>query len=105
MKRVFVSVDFLLVGHLQTVLEQHRIGTLVKNAYLSGGAGELPPTECWPELWVREDEDLARAKEVIRGVLEADLDGAAWTCPGCGETIEPQFAACWRCGAVAPVAG
>jgi hypothetical protein len=22
-----------------------------------------------------------------------------WKCPGCGEKIEPQFDACWNCGA------
>lgn len=44
MKRLFVSADALLVGHLRTVLEQHHIPCLVKNAYLLGAAGELPPT-------------------------------------------------------------
>lgn len=100
MKRLYASSDFMLIGHLRTVLEQHRIIALVKNAYLAGAAGELPPTAVWPELWV-EEEDWPRAREIIDGVLES-AGGAVWTCPRCGETVEPQFAVCWACGEHAP---
>ena len=101
MKRLYASSDFMLVGHLKTVLAQHGIHALVKNAYLAGGAGELPPTAVWPELWV-EEEDLPRAREILADMLDDDRGGESWTCPVCGESIEPQFAACWSCGAAAP---
>jgi hypothetical protein len=102
MKRLFVSSDPMLVGHLKTVLEQHHIPCLVKNAYLTGAVGELPPTDCWPELWVEDDEDFELAQRVIGGVLEADVSAPPWTCRHCGERIEPQFMQCWNCGAYAP---
>lgn len=98
MKRLYVSSDALLVGHLKAVLEQHRIACLVKNAFLQGAAGEIPPHECWPELWVEDEADFTRAQRLLQDTLEGDPSAEAWTCPACGEKIEPQFAQCWNCG-------
>ena len=96
-----VAWDPLLVGHLEEVLRDHGVGCVVRNRYLSGGAGELPPTELWPELWV-EDADYARARDILRDVLPDGEPAADWSCPGCGERIEGQFGACWHCGTAAP---
>ena len=62
-------------------------------AYLDG---ELPPAECQAEVWVGE-ADRAQAERLLRD--DAPPAGPAWTCPACGERMEPQFAQCWRCGA------
>ena len=102
MKRVYTAADFMLVGHLEAVLQRHRIDCVVKNRHLVGGAGELPPTEVWPEIWVAE-HDARRAREVIAGVLAEDAPVPPdWTCPRCGEHVEGQFAECWNCQAPAP---
>ena len=97
MKRVFSSHDPMLVGYLRAVLEEHGIGCIVKNEYLLGGVGELPPTECWPELWVVEDGDETRAGALIHDAQPGGATGESWQCSGCGEWIEPEFGACWRC--------
>jgi predicted RNA-binding Zn-ribbon protein involved in translation (DUF1610 family) len=31
-----------------------------------------------------------------------DQSAASWACPGCGEQIEGQFDACWKCGGARP---
>ena len=101
MKRVFTSHDPILAGYLRAVLVEHGIGCIVKNEYLLGGAGELPPSECWPEVWVVEDGDEARARALVEEARPAEGAGEAaasgWRCPACGEWIEPEFGACWRC--------
>ena len=102
MKRVFSSHDPMLAGYLRAVLEEHGIGCVVKNEYLLGGAGELPPTECWPELWVVEDGDEARARAIVEEARPAEAAGEGWRCSGCGEWIEPEFGACWRCAGGSP---
>jgi len=56
--------------------------------------GELPPAECLAELWV-DDKDVQRAEKA----LKPDLSGPGWTCK-CGEASGPQFAQCWKCGAL-----
>lgn len=102
MKQLYVSADPLIVGHLEKVLLDRGIVCVVRNRYLAGGAGELPPTELWPELWVQDaDEQIAR--RLIGEVLGAMADPAPdWLCPGCGELIEGQFAECWNCGETTP---
>lgn len=102
MERLYTSSDLLIVGHLAEVLRQRNINHLVRNLYLTGGAGELPPTAIWPELWV-DDEDYELAHRLIDEVLgNCGPPAPTWTCSGCGEWIEGQFAACWKCATSAP---
>ncbi|SRR5690554_4317334 len=49
-------------------------------------------------LWVnREDEE--RARVVLNELVHRRETRESWTCPNCGEVLEPQFEACWNCGA------
>jgi hypothetical protein len=32
--------------------------------------------------------------------LAQPVPGGSWRCSRCGESLEPQFAACWNCGAM-----
>ena len=98
MKKVYCAKDPLMIGHLRNVLATYGIKCLTKKLDLSTAAGELPPTDCWPELWV-EDEQLARAKSILRKTM-APIKSVKkpWTCGGCREEIEGQFTECWKCG-------
>jgi hypothetical protein len=99
-KYVYGSGSIVEIGHLKNLLEQAGIGSFVKNAALTGALGELPFFACEPELWVFHDDEAARAIAIIRDALTpAPVHGSAWRCTQCGETNEPQFAACWSCGA------
>lgn len=102
MKKIYSSDNYLLVGHLRQLLENHHIRCIAKNEYLLGAAGELPPTECWPELWVAEDFQYEKARELVESFLAEVPDGGPWECAACGERSEAQFTACWRCGAERP---
>lgn len=101
MKKIFTTADTLLVGYVSSVLEAEGIRTFVTNEHLSGGVGELPASECWPELWIVEADDVARAERIL-GEFTALADGptqagSPWQCPQCGEQLEPQFTDCWNC--------
>ena len=103
MKRVYSSPVTLMVGHLRNILEAEGIRCFVKNEFLAGGAGELPPTECWPELWVERAIDHKRAEQLVQEALQAGaLEDSTWTCAKCGEVLQPQFTACWKCGSLRP---
>ena len=95
MKRVFGSYNQQLVHHAKNLLEAAGIRVLVRNQYLSSAMGELPPAECQAELWVMEEADLAKAREILES---EPASGADWSC-ACGETLGAQFSQCWRCGA------
>lgn len=103
MKKLYESYDPMLVGHLHHVLTDHGFDCLLKNFYLIGGAGDLPPNECWPELWVMDDRDYLPAMRLLRTLTgESGAPGEAWRCAGCGEQIEAQFSHCWNCGGERP---
>lgn len=96
--RVFRHPNALLVSHVHNVLASAGLVPTLRNMTLGGGAGELPPGECEPEVWVPAGHRL-RAEALV----EEALDGPAepppdWRCPACGEWLEGAFAACWRCG-------
>lgn len=86
-------------GLLKERLEQEGIACLLRNVDLFSALGEIPFLECLPELWVIDDEMYPRARMLLKGWM--DLDEATrqeWICPACGENLEGQFDACWKCG-------
>lgn len=105
MRLVFENIDFTVVGHMQTLLEAEGIATELRNAGAAGLAGEVPYTQVYPELWVLDNADEPRAREIIRQYREhsaATPPAAAWTCPRCGEPVDGIFSECWNCGTPAP---
>ena len=99
MTKVFSAKDPLMVGHLKNVLATYGIRCITKKVDLISAAGEIPPTECWPELWVIDDEKTLKAKAVLKKTL-APLASVKkpWRCTECNEEIEGQFTECWKCG-------
>jgi len=98
MKKVYTTKDPLMIGHLKNVLATFDIQCVTRHQ-LSSGAGELPPIDCWPELWVVDDHRKTEAEAILRKTL-APLKSVkkSWHCVGCGEEIEGQFSECWKCG-------
>jgi hypothetical protein len=87
------------LGLLKDLVEKALIPCVTRNDYLSAASGGIPFTECYPELWILDDEDYPRAKEILDRWLTPQNQGPDfWACPGCGERIEGQFTSCWKCG-------
>lgn len=98
MKAVYSSPHLFWVAYYQDILQSNGIECFIKNEFLSGGAGELPPNECWPRLYV-DDQDFARAQCIVDAELHAKPSAdPPWKCRQCGEDNEGQFAFCWNCG-------
>ena len=104
MIKVYTANSLAMAGYVQGALESAGLRCMVRNQYLSGGIGELPPTDCWPEVWVVNDHAAAQARAILAELLgEGDGEAPpAWTCGSCGERIDGQFAQCWNCQAAAP---
>ena len=104
MRKVCSSDNGVIIGHVRQVLENHAIPCIVRNDFLSGGAGELPVNETWPEIWVTDDRDFDRARALVDAILAAAHEESEppWRCASCGEQMEGQFTDCWRCGASRP---
>ena len=99
MKRVYSEPSPIFIHHLKDLLEDKGIEAIIKNELLSGGVGDLPPTEVWPELWVMNKEDKMPAERIVDEFLQSiKAKSEGWKCSSCGEQIEGQFNICWRCG-------
>ena len=94
--------DRPLAGLLRERLAQEGIACLVRNDDLISVMGEIPLAECYPELWVIDDETWPRARLLLTAWLEEAAQLPPWTCHGCGEVLEGQFNSCWKCGTGKP---
>jgi hypothetical protein len=97
-RKVHTAESVVEAAHLRNVLESAGIACFVRNEGLAGAIGELPFVECWPELWVVRNGEALRARGLIDEARRAEtVHHQAWRCERCGETVEGQFDACWRC--------
>jgi|ERR1044072_119877 hypothetical protein len=100
MKRVFTS-NAMSADHeiVKSLLDEAGIPCMIRNEFPSSALSELTPSEASPEVWIMNDEDYPRAREIVDALRNATLESQeAWSCPGCGEAIEGQFTSCWNCG-------
>jgi hypothetical protein len=98
-KQVFVSQNLIEVEMRKEWLAQANIPCTIKNQRSSGLAGEIPFTEVFPELWVVQDEDAYRARQVLdEELITQPSNPGDWVCTGCSEHHESQFSECWKCG-------
>jgi hypothetical protein len=106
-KRIYSAQNTLMVDHLKHALDAEGIGCVVRNRFLAGAAGRLPPTECWTELWILDDAELPDARRVLHRAFDEEdtAGGESWECPRCGERLEPQFEACWKCSTLRTAGG
>jgi hypothetical protein len=87
-----------LAGMFREFLRKEGIECVIRNEGLFAALGEIPFTECYPELWVVDNELYPRASNLLRQWMEKASERPPWSCPDCGEQIEGQFCACWKCG-------
>jgi Putative prokaryotic signal transducing protein len=103
MKRVFtattMSADQEIVKGL---LDEAGIPSMIRNEHLAMALGELADGS--PEIWILNDEDYPRAKEIVDDLRKSNVETAQpWICSDCGEEIEGQFTSCWNCGKDRPL--
>ena len=48
-------------------------------------------------LWVLDDRDYERARQIIEQQYRQPPVGEDWICPTCGELNAAQFGMCWNC--------
>jgi len=87
-----------MAGMFKELLASEGIACMVRNEQLSSAIGEIPFVECFPELWVLDDETYPRAWLLLEAWLKTTPEVSSWVCARCGEEIDGQFSACWSCG-------
>ncbi len=95
MRLLFTSRNVAEVNLLRGLLEADGIPCQTRNEYNSTISLAL---EFMPELYVERAADFEAARRILaRYQSPSDAGLEAWKCPQCGEWIEPQFGACWKC--------
>ena len=98
---VFHYWDRPQAGLIKELLGNEGVECLLRNEQLSSALGEIPFVECYPELWVIDDEVFPRARILLDSWFKDDgVSTEPWTCLHCGERSEGQFGACWACGTI-----
>jgi hypothetical protein len=80
-------------------LQQAGYSASVQRYFLGSVAGELPPDQCQPEIWLANDDEQTGARALLDALQ--NMPQRRWLCR-CGETVEGGFEQCWQCGAAMP---
>jgi hypothetical protein len=102
-KKVTSADSLITINHYKNLLTSEGISAFIKNEFFGSIMGEIPFQEVWPELWVKNDLDLDRARQLIDSAMLAEESPTRpWQCTGCDAENEGQFAVCWQCGEAHP---
>lgn len=102
MRRLTTAPNLAIATLWADLLGQAGIAATVQRIYSSSIAGELPPDQAQPEVWVSDDERLEQARALLAELRHPVQ--RSWRCPGCGERVEGPFDECWNCGMAMPPA-
>jgi len=97
MKRIYTHDNVVVLHSVKNVLALHDIDSFVKNEHtipvgVRHGIGNI-----FHELWLQNDQDYAKACEVIKEKVEQKVSGKDWVCDNCGEKNAGSFEICWQC--------
>lgn len=85
-------------------LTQAGIEARVFNEHAQGGLGEIPFVHAWPEIWLMEPAQEARARRILEEFESAPTTSKPARCAACAEINPAGFEICWRCGQPLPAA-
>lgn len=81
------------------ILRQAGLDVSMQRYFLGAAAGELPPDQCLPEVWLSDPRQETEARELLAALQRTPQ--RQWACQ-CGEIVEGGFDACWQCGRPMP---
>ena len=100
MKRLAQAPNLVIATLWADMLNSAGFAVSVQRAYAGGIAGEIPPDQALPELWLHDDHQARAAGQCLHGLQNPPE--RRWACPGCAEVIDGPFEQCWNCGSTAP---
>ncbi len=99
MPRLLQAPNLVMATLWADWLKAQGIDASVQREYLRSAAGELPPDQCLPEVWIKNPLDQARSLELLHHLRHPPQRRWTWVC---GERVEGGFEQCWSCGAMLP---
>ena len=99
MRRLTQAPNIAVAALWADTLQQAGFSASVQRYFLGGIAGELPPDQCLPEVWLTHDHEEPAARKLLDDLQHTPQ--RRWLCV-CGETVEGGFESCWQCGVAMP---
>ena len=100
MKRLTTAPNIALATLWADMLSSGGIAATVQRYFASGIAGEIPPDQALPEVWVTDAAQFDAARSLLHELRNPP--NRRWRCEGCAELIDGPFEQCWQCGAQMP---
>jgi Putative prokaryotic signal transducing protein len=100
MKKLVQAPNIALASLWADLLRQAGIDASVQRYFAGSIAGDIPPDQALPEIWVHDDAMLERARTLLHELQHPQW--RRWSCPGCGELIDGPFEQCWNCNTAMP---
>lgn len=101
MKQAYTHESHFMVNNIRHLIEAAGINSFIKNEFSQGAVGEVSAFDAWPEIWVFNDADLARAEAIVESALHPPA-GGDWICAHCKEQNAASFEICWHCQHLKP---
>ena len=99
-KRLTRAPNLAIATLWADMLSNAGIAATVQRMYASSIAGELPPDQALPEVWITDDDALERARSLLHELRHPIH--RHWVCRSCHERVDGPFEQCWNCGADMP---
>ena len=100
MKRLAQAPNLAIATLWADILNGAGLGVTVQRAFAGSIAGEIPPDQALPELWLIDAAQDLAARQLLHQLQHPPE--RRWACPGCAEIIDGPFETCWNCGSAAP---
>ena len=100
MKRLAQAPNLVIATLWADILNGAGLGVTVQRAFAGSIAGEIPPDQALPELWLIDEAQAVAARQLLHQLQHPPE--RRWACPGCAEIIDGPFETCWNCGSAAP---
>lgn len=100
MKRLVQAPNLAIATLWCDLLREAGIRVTVQREFACGLVGQIPPDQALPEVWVQDDEQLERARELLDALSHCEQ--RLWVCTGCREQVDGPFDQCWNCGTPMP---
>ena len=100
MRRLTTAPNLAIATLWADMLTQGGFDASVQRAYASSIAGEIPPDQSLPEVWVNDDTQLEAARTLLHQLRHGPT--RHWVCRACQERVDGPFEQCWNCGAAMP---
>jgi hypothetical protein len=99
LKKLYTATSLPDAHLMRNLLEESGIAAHVFNENAQGGVGQLPVTEAYPQVWIANDRDIDRARDILRAFEQMSAVSSSKRCANCSEDNPSTFQLCWNCGA------